>query len=249
MGLSCVLDHGPVLVRFMPWSRTLLTLSLLGCSSSGPDIRIGAAASLSDVLPSLLESAEVELGLDIEAVYASSGELAAQLRHGAQLDALFLASEPRIAELISEGILVESEGPSLRNQLVLAGPSGGGSGDLVTQLATSPRVGIGTLGVPAGDYARTWLASEELDSVGLVEFGHVRAVLACIESGSCTQGFVYTTDLRGRAGLEVRARWSGSPRYAYAISPTASQGPAQLGLLLAESRSAFADAGFLVEEL
>ena len=96
MGLSCVLDHGPVLVRLMPWYCTLLTLLILGCSASGPDIRIGAAASLSDVLPTLLEAAEVELGLEIEAVYASSGELAAQLRHGAKLDALFLASEPRI---------------------------------------------------------------------------------------------------------------------------------------------------------
>ena len=78
----------------------------------------------------------------------------------------------------------------IRNTLVLIGPSDPLAATLSDSIAEAERVCIGTLGVPAGDYARIWLDEEGLTLDTLVEFGHVRAVLAAVESGSCDLGFV-----------------------------------------------------------
>jgi ABC-type molybdate transport system substrate-binding protein len=183
----------------------------------------------------------------VEVIYGGSGELAAQLRHGAELDALFLASEHPIVDLQRVGLLGEIEGPMIRNSLVLTGSSDRPAAPMSDQISEAERVCIGTLGVPAGDYARIWLEEEGQSIDSLVEFGHVRAVLAAVESGSCELGFVYATDLREDSSLEVLARWEGSPRYAFALASGAPEVARSLGVHLHEGRAEFEKAGFVVE--
>ena len=215
------------------------------CSAEREILRLGAAASLSDVLPPLLESAQEALGVPIEAVYGGSGELAAQVRHGADLDALFLASDSPLLELQERGLVEITDQPRVGNRLVLAGV-GTSAGEL-SQVAGVSRVGIGTAGVPAGDHARIWLEEAGLEPVNLVEFGHVRAVLACIESGSCDLGFVYATDLPSGGAVAALARWEGTPRYGFAIRTGGSEEALALALQLAQESPAFEAAGFLME--
>ena len=89
----------------------LLFVGLIGCGSDAP-LRLGAAASLSDVLPELLGSAEVEV------VYGGSGALAAQLRHGAPFDALLLADPAALAQTARAGLTDPPIG-AFANRLVM----------------------------------------------------------------------------------------------------------------------------------
>lgn len=189
-------------------------LAGLGACGGEADLRLAAASSLSQVLPPLLAEFERDQGVQVEVVFGGSGELVAQLRHGAPFDALFLAGLTPAAEAEVEGGRLEvGDAALLGNFVVLAAGAGvlapGGSpareirewwGDLA-----GSRVAIGGEGVPAGAYARDWMAREGLEAerVGLVPLEHVRAVLAAIESGACAAGFVYFSDAFGRQGLEL----------------------------------------------
>jgi len=246
-----------------------LLLLAAACGNAPPPVRLAAASSLSEVLPPLLARFEERGGVRVQAVFGGSGELAAQLAHGAPLDAVFLAGEEPMDRLERDGLLRPGTRVDLlRNRLVLAGnpenapPPGPDLARLWPAIA-GRRVAIGAEGVPAGDYARGWLISGGLDprpsanapgAPRLVPFGGVRAVLAAVESGSCAAGFVYESDLR-ESGLRVLLRApeqaTGPIRYPAAVT-RASVRPRDAGALLAflgASGAAFRAAGFLpVEE-
>ena len=88
----------------------------------------------------------------------------------------------------------------------------------------------------------------DLDEVNLVEFSNVRAVVAAIEGGAVSSGFVYATDVFHRNGLVTMAQWSpesGGAEYGYA-SVTGSRYGAEFGEYIAEHTDHFVSAGFTV---
>lgn len=220
---------------------------------------VAAAASLGDALPPLLEEFQREHGVTVRAVLGGSQELAGQLRAGASFDLLLLAGDGLMDELAAAGAIDAATRRDLvANRLVLAVPAGAPlpqPTDLADalRLLHGRRVAIGAPRVPAGDYARRWLARALADSTGveLVALEHVRAVLAAVEGRSVDAGFVYATDLVGRPGL--RALLAAAPAdtgpilYPAAVAAHAAHPELAARLLqfLADRRPAFLEAGFL----
>ncbi len=252
----------------LPRGAGWLLLLAAACGNAPPPVRLAAASSLSQVLPPLLARFEARTGVSVQAVFGGSGELAAQLVHGAPLDALFLAGEEPMDRLEKAGFLRPgTRADLLRNRLVLAGsprftpPPGSDLAALWPALA-GRRVAIGGEGVPAGDYARTWLVSNGLAPrpaesraalPRLILFQQVRAVLAAVESGTCAAGFIYESDLRG-SGVPVLLRApegaTGPIRYPAAATRTSRREKDALRLIafLQASEETFRTAGFLPVE-
>jgi len=232
------------------WARALgaaLMLCIASCSPAQPErhLRIAAAASLGDTLPSLLEQWSAQNGVTFEVTFAGSGELATQTRHGAPFDLVFLASCQPLIELHELGRLRGDIMPGPKNNLVWLEHSG------EPQLK---RIALGGPGVPAGDAARAWLASESdrFPDWQLIEFPHVRSVLAAVESGACSHGFVYATDAREAVDASVLfsdTRAAGRVIYGMGIPKQAQHATLgkELAVWLQGQSEQWAQAGFLDE--
>jgi len=213
-------------------------------NSYSATLRIAAASSLGDVLPPMLEAFSNEFSTGYEVSYGGSGELAAQVRHGAPFDLVFFASFDSVSRLAADGLLQSEVVIGPRNRLVLVRHT-----DSVLDIDS--RLGIGGLGVPAGDYARKWI-STSLDAYRaheLVEFPHVRSVLAAVENRTCAAGFVYSTDIVGRIDLVVVAAdqaTTTAASYGLGVLATSSQAAAaaQLADWLMQQESTWRHAGF-----
>ena len=252
-----------------PVSALILAISAVaGCGREGPSrpeggsgesdaLVIAAAASLSQVLPPLLAEFHEQSGARVTAAYAGSGELVAQVRNGAPFDAVFLAGRTALAPLL-EADLVADATELLRNQLVLVAPGDGPvrSGRVLAEIwpaLAGERVGIGSDGVPAGDYARQWMAHSgvEPDTVLLVPLPNVRAVVSGVQAGAFAAAFVYETDvaavreeLRALAAAPLEA--TGEIAYPFAILRSSGRADAARRLRdhLASRSEVFTAAGF-----
>lgn len=84
--------------------------SATATSAEHQTLRIAAAANLSDVLPSIIDSYQTDSNisnqdnLDIEVTYASSGKLYAQIKAGAPYDIFLSANQEFPAKLADESI-------------------------------------------------------------------------------------------------------------------------------------------------
>ncbi len=260
--------------RSFALALVLLSTAVEACTHDAPSapLRIAAAASLAEVLPPLLAEYRDRNGRRVEVSFGSSGALAAQFRHGAPFDALFLAAGSGSRGLREQGLAVAARPPWIRNRILLVGApgtgevggSGGGGGDdRVASLAArwrelaGKRVGIGAEGVPAGEEARRWLAAAlpaGAQGPELIPLAHARAVLAAVQSGSCAAAFVYASDAHG-TGLRILARPPadfGGPAYPFLIPPASTGVRAErsraLADFLAARVQAFVAAGFLARE-
>ena len=73
--------------------------------SRSATLRIAAASSLGDVLPPMLGAFNTEYPTNYEVSYGGSGDLAAQIRHGAPFDLVFFASFDAVVRLAADGLL------------------------------------------------------------------------------------------------------------------------------------------------
>ena len=248
--------------RFRTWvgCNLFIIVANLGCYSDGDSARVAVAASLSDVVPSL-QTQFIEIKrqqgeeVNLEIIYGGSGELIAQQRHSGLFESMFLASRESMEPLLESGRLGHYSEIRLGNSLTLVSSDSSATKleeSLVRDFLVDGRpVAIGGLGVPAGDYARIWMNSIDgldLSEVNLVEFPNVRAVVAAIEGGAVSSGFVYSTDVFNREGFVTMAKWapeSGGAEYGYA-SVTGSRYGAEFGEYIAENTDHFVSAGFTV---
>ncbi|MCF6228521.1 MAG: molybdate ABC transporter substrate-binding protein [Planctomycetes bacterium] len=159
---------------------------LVGCSNAVDDgkIKIFAAASLTDVSSRLDTDANWNL--------AGSSTLARQIEDGAPCDVYLSANREWVDYLIEKD---SASGKPLRfagNALVVAA-SENISVKSLADLAKFSRIGIADPSVPAGKYARQWIADTKLT---LISLGDVRSVRRAIVSGEVDAGFIYATDAR-----------------------------------------------------
>jgi molybdate transport system substrate-binding protein len=240
----------------------LAPLLLLACSSpERPPLQVMAAASLTDVLPTVAAAWEQQGGAPVRFTFDGTSRLAKQLEAGAPADLLLSADEVWTTWAIDHGLL----DPSTRRDLL-----GGSLVAIVPAAApfvpTSPadladprltRLGLAGESVPAGRYARASLSAlGAWDGVAarVVNGDSVRSVLGWVAAGEVEVGVVYATDAR----VEPRVRvafvlppTSHPPiRYPAAVTTTSRQ-PDQAAALLRflagpEARSVFEQAGFEV---
>jgi len=188
-------------------------LAAAGCHRhrDHPPIRVGAAASLRQVMPELTEAFQRATGIRVATTYGASWDLAAAVEGGTALDAVVLASAAPVDQLIAGGHADAASRRELaRNGLVLV------AHDATTQLRFAgldklrpgTRIGVGDpQRVPAGRYARDYLSA-----IGVwnamqpyaVYGGDVAAVLAMALRGEVTAAIVYRTDAADTAAAGIQ---------------------------------------------
>jgi molybdate transport system substrate-binding protein len=247
---------------------TALALSA-GCRGAGAPrtdgpLRVSAAISLSDVLTAETKRWEAAGHGRVDLNFAASNVLARQLLEGAPVDVFISADGAQMDRVIDAGAVDAVERVTLfTNQLVVITPAGrplpGTAPESLADTAIK-RVAIGDpQGVPAGVYAKAWLEKAGLwrrVEPKVVPAGSVRAALAAVEAANADAGVVYRTDVNGNAKVavayEVPLADAPSILYPGAVvkrAAHATEAHAFLGFLLsAQSRKAFAAAGFLAPD-
>ncbi len=194
-----------------------LGLAQTGCGRR--PVLVFAAASLADALQAAGAAWERRHpATPIQFNFAGSDSLARQIAAGAPADLFVSADRAQLdrAERTEPGHSVALLG----NQLVVIAPRG--SDARVTSAAdllSFERVGLADPeGVPAGQYARSWLQEAgvwERLAPKVVPALDVRANLAAVASGSVPVGVVYATDA-------VAGDSAGRVRVVYRVPPTAA---------------------------
>ena len=191
------------------FSALLSSMLLVQCLWVGgvqaADIKVSAAASLTDVITELgrvYESAHA--GVVIKASYAGSSTLAKQIENGAPADIFISADRDWADYLEKRGLLSSATRRNLLlNELVLIAPLNRPTTiqlqknfDLVGSFNGKLCTGEPAY-VPVGKYAKQaltfydWWAPIQLRLVGTED---VRTALAFVERGECALGIVYKTD-------------------------------------------------------
>jgi molybdate transport system substrate-binding protein len=179
--------------------------------ASAEDIRIAAAISLREAMTQAAKAYESETGHHVDLTFGSSGQLAAQIKNGAPIDAFISAADNQMEDLDKAGLIdAKSRRVIAGNQLVLIVPAD--SAISISAFKSLADDAIKTLAigepktVPAGQYARQVLAKLGIESKlkGRLIYGsNVRQVLDYVERGEVTAGIVYATDAR-QSGDKVK---------------------------------------------
>jgi molybdate transport system substrate-binding protein len=195
-------------VRSTASARVLLLvmvqLLIAGAVQAG-DIKVSAAASLTDVLTELSRTYEKSHSRSsIKTSFAGSSTLAKQIENGAPVD-IFISADKDWADYLEQRNLLTktTRADLLTNELVVIAPLNRTQAitmardfDLVASF--DGKLCTGDPGyVPVGKYARQalsyygWWSALQARLVGTED---VRTALAFVERGECALGIVYKTD-------------------------------------------------------
>jgi molybdate transport system substrate-binding protein len=169
------------------------------------DIKLSAAASLTDVLTELSGRYEKKYtGIAIKISFAGSSTLAKQIENGAPAD-IFISADKEWADYLEQRSLLDKNARAnlLTNELVLIAPLNHNlsiaiSRDFDLAKSFNGKLCMGEAAyVPVGKYAK-----QALDYYGwwsalrprLVGTEDVRTALALVARGECALGVVYKTD-------------------------------------------------------
>jgi molybdate transport system substrate-binding protein len=165
--------------------RRLLLILLLATPLFGAEIRVSAAASLTDAVTEIAKLYESKTGDTIVLNFGASSILATQIVNGAPADVFISADEAqmnRVATVLRV--------PLLSNKLVVVG----------VPLLKARRIAIANPeAVPAGVYAKQWLQKRGIWpalAAKIIPTENVRGALAAVEAGYADSAIVYATDAR-----------------------------------------------------
>ncbi len=254
--------------------RVLLALALvIGLGAAAPpiaraqDVRLSAAASMSNVLDELARAWKENGGGSVVSSYGASSALARQIENGAPAD-VFISADQEWMDYAQNKNLID---PSTRrliaaNTLVLIGPV---DSKATIELAAGPDVAAdlaGALGggrlalaepnsVPAGKYAKAALTKLGIWSsveAKVASAENVRGALALVARGEAPLGAVYSTDAAAEPKVRIVATFPADshPAIVYPAAVTAkgkdnAQAKAFLDFLSsAKAQAIFAKYGF-----
>jgi molybdate transport system substrate-binding protein len=214
----------PSLAKWLSW---LLALAAIA-NSSAAEVRVFAAASLTDALKQIAVAYEINSRDKIIFNLGASSFLARQIEEGAPADIFFSADEDWMNQLEKKNLIIkETRRSLLSNSLVIVvaddsslkiGAVQDLAGDNVKKIALAdPST------VPAGKYAKQYL-----DRIGLwsaiskkvVPTDNVRAALAAVESGNIEVGIVYKTDaaISKKTKIAFEIPRTDSPKISYPVA-------------------------------
>jgi len=213
----------PPLNRWKTLVALVSALCIVTIQATAPaeEIKVSAAASLTDVLQAIGGDYEKETGDKIIFNFAGSSVLERQIEAGVPADVFFSADEAKMDTLEDHGLITIGTRKSLlSNALVIVVEKAGSVQIKDARDLANPDVKKVALAepssVPAGVYAKAYLEKLGLwaaISGKIVPTENVRAALAAVESGNVEAGFVFKTD----------AAISKKVRIAYEV--TAAEGP------------------------
>ena len=242
----------------------LAASSACGGSGAVPPGRVlvSAAISLTEPLERVAAGFERDTGTPVELNLAGSSTLAAQILAGAPVDLFISADERQMDRVAAESLVVaETRAVLLSNRLAAVVPAGAAAAPRDAAALRDPafrRIAVGDpAGVPAGVYARSYLASLglwEALAPRLVPTRSVRAAMAVVEAGDADAGIVYRTDALSSDDVSVafEVPEDEGPAIAYpaamlADAPNRPGAARFLGYLQSTAaRDAFRHAGFVV---
>lgn len=180
--------------------RIAIGLALPALTLSAAELRVSAAASLSETMTEISDLHQKLHGEKLVLNFGGSNTLARQIKEGAPCDLFFSADEATLKQLLTEDLLhTNSVANLLGNALVVITPA-----KIPLQitsaedLASVKRLALGDpAAVPAGIYARKWLESQNAWKAiepKVVATENVRGALAAVASGNVDAGIVYKTD-------------------------------------------------------
>lgn len=216
----------------------LLLCAIVISTSCNPapraELTVSAAISLKDTLSEA--SAEFEnLHPQCKVLlnFASSGELAGQLKEGAPVDIFISASNKQVSELKSAGLIEDSSVATIaRNSLVVI--AGKDQNYLnFEDLKSAQELSIGNpKTVPVGQYAelalrKAGLYDKLLQERKLIFAENSSQVLVYVEAGDVDAGIVYNTDAQALTNSKlcfaVDPSLSGEIKYEAALVKTSTQ--------------------------
>jgi molybdate transport system substrate-binding protein len=205
-----------------------LLLVLLAFPLAAAEVRVLAAASLTNVLQEIARTYEKSTGDRIVFSFGASNLLARQIAAGAPAD-LFLSADEASMNRVQTRMRVNV----LSNTLVVIGKPIRQPRDLVRMKSIALAE---PSSVPAGIYARQWLESLRLWSAiepKVIPTDNVRSALAAVASGNADAAIVYRTDARISKRVRVTYVVTNGPRivYPFALLRDAEQPAAALRFL------------------
>ena len=216
-------------------SALVLCCLAAGRIASATDVRVSAAASLSDALKEIGSRYAATSGDRPVFNFGASNILARQIDEGAPMDVFFPADEATMDALERKGRIVpDTRRSRLSNLLAIivtadAGPDIRAPQDLAA--AVVKRLALADpKAVPAGIYAKQYLETLGLwrtVAPKVVPTENVRAALAAVESGNVAAGIVYRTDAtiskKVKIAFTVPAQDGPAIRYPVALLKDAPQ--------------------------
>jgi molybdate transport system substrate-binding protein len=169
---------------------------------SAAEIRVFAAASLTDSLKQIAAAYHAQTGIRITFNFAASSFLERQISEGASADIFFSADEARMDGLAKQGLILPETRKSLLSNTLVVVVIAESSLTVVSpaDLQRQPFKRIALADpqtVPAGIYARKYFEQARLWPAlksKIVPTDNVRAALSAVESGNVEAGVVYKTD-------------------------------------------------------
>jgi molybdate transport system substrate-binding protein len=194
--------------------RLLVLLLLAGCRADAAEVRVLAAASLTDALQEIAEAYERQSGDRITFSFGASNVLARQIAAGAPAD-LFLSADERSMDRVP----ALERASVLSNRLVVVVPDDRNTIAHPRELLAMQSIALAEpSSVPAGIYARQWLESLQLWEAikpKIVPTDNVRSALAAVASGNVDAAIVYRTDARISKKVRVAYVVANGPRISY----------------------------------
>lgn len=233
--------------------KRLILFLLCGAAGFSPlkasEVRVAAAASLTEAIEEIATTWERATKDDIVLTLGGSNLLARQIERGAPADIFLSADEKKVDQLAKKN-LVAKRVSVLSNTLVIVMRKGRrypGLFHLRRIAMAEPQ------SVPAGIYWRELLEREQLwDDVQpyVIPTENVRAALAAVEAGNADSAFVYETDARIAKRSQIVKRMKDGPNISYPFALLRGASPAaQRFYEFLQSKAAkaiFAKHGFLV---
>jgi molybdate transport system substrate-binding protein len=175
---------------------------LLFPRSQAAEVRVFAAASLTDSLKELAMGYAKRSNDRIVFNFGASSTLARQIEEGAPADIFFSADEARMDALETKGLIDKSSRKSrLSNSLVIVVAAENGASVSSPQDLANPAIKRVSLGdpkaVPIGVYAKQYLQSLGIwpeVAPKIVATENVRAAMVAVEAGNADASIVYKTD-------------------------------------------------------
>ncbi|HET9768796.1 MAG TPA: molybdate ABC transporter substrate-binding protein, partial [Thermoanaerobaculia bacterium] len=210
----------------------IASITLLAGAVAAParvaEVRVAAAASLTNALTELAEAWQAQSGHTVSLNFGASNLLARQIAEGAPADLFFSADEQQMDRLDKAKLLLAGSRRSLlSNTLTIVVPADSKLVITKPQDLAGPAVRVLAMAepqtVPAGIYAKQYLRSLGLWSKVIdrvVPTENVRGALAAVEAGNADAAIVYHSDAaiskKVRVAFEVPA--AEGPKISYPVA-------------------------------
>lgn len=187
----------------MMLKRLILALALSAAATAhAANVRVSAAASLTDVLREIGDVYQKDTGDALLFNFGASSTLSRQIIEGAPTDVFISADELKMDQLAVRGLIIKQSRRSiLSNTLVIIVPSDSNLKIASPKELADPAIRNVAVAepqtVPAGIYAKEYLRKLGVWSKitsKIIPTDNVRATLAAVESGNVETGIVYKTD-------------------------------------------------------